>query len=138
MVRFLRNKYYVTGLPGDFVMINLDPLALVKRLYHSPWPWVLLGLLLYWSCSYLFLYLTEWVASRAEISSPLMGGYVCLSVSCKILANNGGKTVILTGGSQGMGKAVAELLAKKGANVLIVARTVGKLEAALKDISVRY
>lgn len=37
-----------------------------------------------------------------------------------------------------MGKAVAELLAKKGANVLLVARTVGKLEAALKDISVRH
>ena len=35
-----------------------------------------------------------------------------------------------------MGKAVADLLAKKGANVLIVARTVQKLEVALKDISV--
>ncbi|KAK3168844.1 hypothetical protein OEA41_005292 [Lepraria neglecta] len=47
-----------------------------------------------------------------------------------------GRTVIVTGGSQGMGKALAELLAKKGANVLIVARTVGKLETALKDICV--
>lgn len=37
-----------------------------------------------------------------------------------------------------MGKAVASLLAKKGANVLIVARTVQKLEAALKDISVSH
>ena len=37
-----------------------------------------------------------------------------------------------------MGKALAELLAKKGANVLIVARTVGKLEAALKDICVSH
>ena len=48
------------------------------------------------------------------------------------------ETVIVTGGSQGMGKAVASLLAKKGANVLIVARTVQKLEAALKDISVSH
>lgn len=46
--------------------------------------------------------------------------------------------MIVTGGSQGMGKALAELLAKKGANVLIVARTVGKLEAALKDICVSH
>ena len=37
-----------------------------------------------------------------------------------------------------MGKAVAELLAKKGANVLIVARTVQKLEVALNDISVSH
>ena len=37
-----------------------------------------------------------------------------------------------------MGKAVAELLAKKGANILIVARTVQKLEVALKDISVGH
>ena len=35
-----------------------------------------------------------------------------------------------------MGKAVAELLAKKGANVLIIARNIEKLEAALNDISV--
>ena len=35
-----------------------------------------------------------------------------------------------------MGKAVAQLLAKKGANVVIVARTVHKLEAALKEIQV--
>jgi len=44
--------------------------------------------------------------------------------------------VIITGGSQGMGKSVAALLAKKGANVLIVARNVPKLEDALKEISV--
>ena len=67
-----------------------------------------------------------------------MAGYVRLPNPCRILADNGEQTVILTGGSQGMGKAVAELLAKKGANVLIVARTVEKLEAALKDISVRH
>ena len=48
------------------------------------------------------------------------------------------ETVIVTGGSQGMGKAVAILLAKKGANVLIVARTVQNLEVALKDISVSH
>lgn len=35
-----------------------------------------------------------------------------------------------------MGKAVGKLLAEKGANVIIVARNVEKLEEALKDISV--
>lgn len=47
------------------------------------------------------------------------------------------QTVLLTGGSDGMGKAVGILLAKKGANVVIVARNVEKLEAAIKEISVR-
>ena len=35
-----------------------------------------------------------------------------------------------------MGKALARLLASKGANVIIVARGVERLEAALKEISV--
>ncbi|MCJ1482986.1 hypothetical protein MMC06_003152 [Schaereria dolodes] len=46
-----------------------------------------------------------------------------------------GKTVVITGGSQGLGKSVARLLAQKGANVLIVARNVEKLKAALQYIS---
>ncbi|KAH9221727.1 3-ketodihydrosphingosine reductase-like protein tsc10 [Leptodontidium sp. 2 PMI_412] len=42
-----------------------------------------------------------------------------------------GKTVLLTGASEGMGRSVAIQLSKKGANVIIVARNVGKLEEAL-------
>ncbi|APA08286.1 hypothetical protein sscle_03g030560 [Sclerotinia sclerotiorum 1980 UF-70] len=45
-----------------------------------------------------------------------------------------GKTVLLTGASEGMGKSVAIQLARKGANVIIVARNVGKLEMALREI----
>ncbi|CCD34106.1 hypothetical protein ACHAPC_009312 [Botrytis cinerea] len=45
-----------------------------------------------------------------------------------------GKTVLLTGASEGMGKSVAIQLAKKGANVIIVARNVGKLEKAMVEI----
>lgn len=37
-----------------------------------------------------------------------------------------------------MGKCVAEILASKGANVLIVARNVKKLESAVSDIKVSY
>lgn len=36
-----------------------------------------------------------------------------------------------------MGKSLAKQLAKKGANVVIVARDVKKLEAALEEIKVR-
>ncbi|KAF9890298.1 3-dehydrosphinganine reductase [Aspergillus nanangensis] len=45
-----------------------------------------------------------------------------------------GRTVVITGGSEGMGKAAACQLAAKGANVVIVARTVQKLQDALQDI----
>ncbi|PNS19891.1 3-ketodihydrosphingosine reductase tsc10 [Sphaceloma murrayae] len=46
-----------------------------------------------------------------------------------------GRTVLLTGGSQGMGKGLGKLLARKGANLIIVARDKKKLEAALGEIS---
>jgi 3-dehydrosphinganine reductase len=45
-----------------------------------------------------------------------------------------GCTVIVTGGSQGLGLAFAKQLAAKGANVVIVARNVSKLRAALAEI----
>ena len=47
------------------------------------------------------------------------------------------QTVLLTGASEGMGKSVAIQLAQKGANIIIVARNVGKLEEALNAIKVR-
>lgn len=47
--------------------------------------------------------------------------------------------MVITGGSEGMGKAVACQLAAKGANVVLVARTVKKLQDALDDVKVnRY
>lgn len=45
-----------------------------------------------------------------------------------------GKHVYVTGGSQGLGLALAKDLARKGANVSIVARTQRKLDAALKEL----
>lgn len=47
------------------------------------------------------------------------------------------QTVLITGGSQGMGRALGKLLARKGANVIIVARNAAKLAEALQYISVR-
>jgi 3-dehydrosphinganine reductase len=49
-----------------------------------------------------------------------------------------GQTVVITGGSDGMGKAVALQLSAKGANVLIVARTVSKLVATVDEMKVRH
>ncbi|KAJ5091748.1 hypothetical protein NUU61_006618 [Penicillium alfredii] len=45
-----------------------------------------------------------------------------------------GRTVVVTGGSDGMGRAVAAQLAKKGANVVVVARTVSKLQDTVEDL----
>ncbi|KAM0722857.1 hypothetical protein Q7P37_001055 [Cladosporium fusiforme] len=42
-----------------------------------------------------------------------------------------GKTVLLTGGSAGMGRGVAKILAQKGANIVIVARNQGRLSEAI-------
>lgn len=49
-----------------------------------------------------------------------------------------GKHVLITGGSQGLGLAVAELLASKGANVTICSRTESKLREALDKVKVSF
>ena len=45
-----------------------------------------------------------------------------------------GKTALITGASRGIGAAVAKLLAKEGAHVVLVARTIGGLEAVDDEI----
>jgi 3-dehydrosphinganine reductase len=47
------------------------------------------------------------------------------------------QTVVITGGSDGMGKAVALELSKKGASVIVVARTISKLQAAVDEMKVK-
>src|SRR5699024_8469550 len=44
------------------------------------------------------------------------------------------KTVVVTGGSSGMGKAMAQRFADEGANVVITGRDIEKLEAAKKEM----
>ena len=45
-----------------------------------------------------------------------------------------GKTAIVTGGSKGIGRAMASALAHEGADVSICARGMAELEAAAKEI----
>jgi len=69
----------------------------------------------------------------------LVEGRVCRSredLSKHLLTHT--KTVVLTGGSTGMGRGLAKLLAQKGANIVLVARDEKKLEAAIVYISVRF
>ncbi|KAI0480988.1 3-ketodihydrosphingosine reductase tsc-10 [Xylariaceae sp. FL0804] len=44
-----------------------------------------------------------------------------------------GKTVLITGASEGMGRSAARLMAQKGANVILVSRTAAKLQEAMAD-----
>ncbi|KAI1247832.1 hypothetical protein MGN70_011725 [Eutypa lata] len=45
-----------------------------------------------------------------------------------------GKTILITGASEGMGRSAARQLAEKGANIIIVSRNVGRLEETLAEI----
>jgi NAD(P)-dependent dehydrogenase (short-subunit alcohol dehydrogenase family) len=49
-----------------------------------------------------------------------------------------GRVAIVTGASDGMGKASAELLAASGARLVIAARTQSKLEAVASDLNARF
>ena len=48
-----------------------------------------------------------------------------------------GKHAIVTGGSRGIGKAIALELAREGADVAIVARSQGDLETAARELAAR-
>jgi len=45
-----------------------------------------------------------------------------------------GKTILLTGGSDGLGRSVAKILAQKGASIVVVARNVEKLDATITEL----
>ncbi|MDE0813749.1 MAG: short-chain dehydrogenase/reductase [Alphaproteobacteria bacterium] len=49
-----------------------------------------------------------------------------------------GKTVLITGGSKGIGKAIAAQMAEEGCNLHLASRTVVDLEAARDEINTKY
>lgn len=82
-------------------------------------------------------------ASTSSIALTAFGAVVfsiVLSSTMGLLGNKRwkpqGKRVFITGGSQGLGLAVAELLASKGAHVTICSRTESKLREAVAKVKV--
>ncbi|KAF2145740.1 uncharacterized protein K452DRAFT_244050 [Aplosporella prunicola CBS 121167] len=76
-----------------------------------------------------------WASVAFSVFLVVLGLDIMGLFSRKNHFNVDGRTVVITGGSQGMGRGLAKLLAQKGANVVIVARDSKKLEAALEYIS---
>ena len=69
-----------------------------------------------------------WVAVVAGILAGLASACLPQSPALK------GKVVLVTGGSSGIGLAIAKLVANRGAHVLIAARNQARLEAARAEI----
>ena len=49
-----------------------------------------------------------------------------------------GRTALITGASKGIGRAIAEVLAAEGCNLILVARTAADLERARQEIAARH
>lgn len=93
---------------------------------------------------------TAGLLETAGITLPLLEAYAWklwdywerhldpdLFVDCSLHGSVEGKTVLITGGSSGIGKATALKVAAAGATTIIVARDAGKLEQTRRDAAER-
>ena len=94
----------------------------------------------------------ERLHSLFEYAGALFLAYTVLKSSLRILNNIGtfffgmgsinlkkyGSWAIVTGCTDGIGKAYAEALAKKGLNIILISRTLAKLQDQAKVIEEKY
>lgn len=83
-------------------------------------------LLLYLACKFLHFF---WI---------LLRGYVLASVGFVKDLKSYGKWVVVTGATAGIGKQYALQLAEKGFNIVLISRTMSKLQAVAKAIEEEY
>jgi 3-dehydrosphinganine reductase len=76
------------------------------------------------------------IALGAATALAVIGDYIYNSLT-RVPFKPTGKACFITGGSTGLGKSLAIELAKKGADVCIIARRVSELESAVEEIKVK-
>jgi 3-dehydrosphinganine reductase len=76
----------------------------------------------------------DWISLVSKVLLPLIVLYLSSFMFSSKKWSPKGLHVYITGGSQGLGLALAKLVARKGAHVSIVARTQSKLDDALKEL----
>ncbi|KJR82501.1 uncharacterized protein SPSK_03758 [Sporothrix schenckii 1099-18] len=79
-------------------------------------------------------------SSLALTSAGIVGASALAATTMGLFGGNqmpvDGKTVLITGASEGMGRSAARLLAAQGANVIVVARNVERLTETVAEIKV--
>lgn len=76
----------------------------------------------------------NWISLASKVLLPLIVLYLSSFMFSSKKWSPKGLHVYITGGSQGLGLALAKMVARKGAHVSIVARTQSKLDDALKEL----
>ncbi|CAG8573941.1 11296_t:CDS:10 [Ambispora leptoticha] len=140
-----QKPYTITVSPTLFISSLGLSTTLISSLFYLPrndyrmtreWGYYLISLTPY---SYLAGNLHPLASVVVAFSLLTIGFIVTNAVMVKLFGKDkfkpAGKHAYITGGSTGLGKALAVLLAKKGASVTIVARDRIKLDTALEEIN---
>ncbi|KAH6658214.1 short-chain dehydrogenase [Truncatella angustata] len=80
-----------------------------------------------------FLPFSPWILAAAAGLVPVVTAVTMGLFNSKNQMPVDGKTILLTGASEGMGRSAACQLAAKGANLILVSRTAAKLEESLAE-----